>query len=240
MLKSKTIKLKFCSWVLSFIYLFFKFKKISIMRWLLFCCIFFQFNCHSDAQVVPNLSDLPTDQSVGGACDGCEQLYDFGNQRLTNTDTLPEFSTQPEQLKITGTIYQADGKTPAANVILFIYHTDENGLYDTRKKSGKNYIFHRGWIKTGADGKYTFYTFKPAAYPGRNFPRHIHPFIKEAGKTVYYIDDFNFADDPLLTAAERAKLPLRGGVGILKLRQEGALWVGERNITLGLNIPDYH
>ncbi|MFK7934310.1 MAG: intradiol ring-cleavage dioxygenase [Saprospiraceae bacterium] len=209
------------------------------MRYFILFIIFSQISCQSKAQISPTLSAQPTDKFVGGGCDGCEQLYDFGDKILTNTDTLPEFSLQVEKLKLTGTIYQADGKTPAANIIMFIYHTDENGLYDTRQKDRKNYIFHRGWIKTTIDGKYTFYTFKPAPYPNRTLPRHIHPFIKEAGKTIYYIDDFNFVDDPLLTKEEREKLPLRGGSGIMKLRKVDGLWIGKRDIILGKNIPDY-
>ncbi len=44
---------------------------------------------------------------------------------------------------------------------------------------------------------------KPAAYPGRTDPAHIHITIKEPDKSEYYIDDFLFDDDPLLIEHER-------------------------------------
>lgn len=208
------------------------------MRLLLFLLISCFIACKGDGQIDIN-HPVATDKAVGGGCDGCEQLYQYDPRTISNIDTLPEFLSQKEKIKVSGTIYQLDGKTPAANVIMYLYHTDENGLYDTRGTNENRYINHRGWVKTNADGRYTFYTFKPAAYPSNEYPCHIHPTIKEAGKTVYYIDDFNFADDPLLTREKREKLPLRGGSGIMEMRWEDDLWVGKRDIILGLNIPNY-
>ena len=45
-------------------------------------------------------------------------------------------------------------------------------------------------------GFYKFYTLIPASYPNTTIVKHIHPTIKEPGKTAYWIDDFVFADDP--------------------------------------------
>jgi protocatechuate 3,4-dioxygenase beta subunit len=43
----------------------------------------------------------------------------------------------------------------------------------------------------------------------------------------------------LLTAAKRKALENRGGSGVLRLVKQGELWIGERDIILGLNIPGY-
>ncbi|WP_394343311.1 peptidase associated/transthyretin-like domain-containing protein [Spirosoma sordidisoli] len=79
----------------------------------------------------------------------------------------------------------------------------------------------------------------PAPYPHADEPAHIHITLKEPGLNEYYIDEFLFDDDPLLTAYKRQKLANRGGSGILKLKDAGNLYKAERPIYLGRNIPNY-
>ena len=96
----------------------------------------------------------------------------------------------------------------------------------------------RGWVKTDADGKYTFYTFRPVAYPNGREPEHIHITVKEPNKNEYYIDAFMFEDDPLLTSSARRSLPNRGGSGIVLPTVKKGILTVERDIILGLNIPN--
>jgi protocatechuate 3,4-dioxygenase beta subunit len=183
-----------------------------------------------------------TDRQVGGGCEGCEALFQYGDKILKDADTLPLFAITEPKLKLSGKVYQSDGKTPASNVILYIYHTDRTSIYpkDGEEKGwAKRHGFLRGWAKINSSGVYTFYTFRPASYPDRTEPEHIHLIIKEPGKTAYYLDDFVFEDDPILTSEKRAKLSNRGGSGIVKPRVENGIWVLQREIILGLNIPDY-
>jgi len=71
-------------------------------------------------------------------------------------------------------------------------------------------------------------------------PAHIHITVKEPNDIKeYYIDDFVFDDDKILTSERRKKMENRCGSGVLRLVQKGDLQIGERNIILGLNIPDY-
>jgi protocatechuate 3,4-dioxygenase beta subunit len=180
---------------------------------------------------------------VGGGCEGCEAVNEYGNKILEPVDTLPDYWEAGPKLEVSGTIYRPDGKTPARDVILYIYHTNQKGEYSKKGDEtgwGKRHGYIRGWIKTGADGKYKFFTLKPAAYPGRDIPAHIHPVIKEPGLNEYWIDEYLFDDDPLLTTDERKQQQKRGGNGVLKTkqRQDGTL-VATRDITLGLNIPNY-
>ncbi len=179
---------------------------------------------------------------VGGRCEGCEAIFEYGDRVLTPADTLPLFNKTAPKLKLTGTVFQRDGKTPAADVILYIYHTNRGGVY---QKAGDEtgwatrHGFIRGWVKTDSTGRYTFYTFRPGSYPNRRAPEHIHLTVKEPGTNEYYMEDFLFDDDPLLTTAERARLRGRGGSGIVTPVQSGEIFVVKRDIILGLNIPNY-
>lgn len=184
-----------------------------------------------------------SDKAVGGVCEGCEAVMAFGNKPLQWIDTLPDFNDRGPKLEVSGTIYHRDGKTPADDVILYIYHTDQEGIYPTRgNETGweKRHGYIRGWIRTNEDGQYKFYTLKPGAYPSGGNPAHIHPVVKEPGVQPYWIDEFLFEGDPYISDSDRKRLPQRGGPGILKTRvgHEGMLHV-KRDIILGKNIPGY-
>ena len=182
-------------------------------------------------------------KKVGGPCEGCEAIYEYGEKRLTPIDTLPLFQQNEPKLKISGVVFKEDRKTPADNVIVYIYHTNRNGIYQTKgdeKGWARRHGFIRGWTKTGDDGKYTFYTFRPAGYPGRSDPEHIHVTVKEPDKNEYYIDDILFDDDPRLTKKEREARENRGGPGIVKPVKNGSVFGVSRDIILGMNIPGYY
>lgn len=179
---------------------------------------------------------------LGGPCEGCEAIYEYGNKNLTSIDTLPDFLNNEPKLKITGTVFQKDGKTPASGVILYIYHTNREGIYETRgdeKGWARRHGYIRGYVKTGTDGEYTFYTFRPASYPNGREPEHIHITVKEPGKKEYYLDDFIFEDDLYFSEKEIEAGENRGGSGIVLPRQNNGYYLVERNIILGLNIPNY-
>ena len=56
---------------------------------------------------------------VGGPCEGCEAIYEYGSKILKPTDTIIGFNTLEPKIKISGVVYKNDGKTPAKDVILF-------------------------------------------------------------------------------------------------------------------------
>jgi protocatechuate 3,4-dioxygenase beta subunit len=183
-------------------------------------------------------------KKVGGPCEGCEAIY----ENTIPFDQLPSFVELPEvswdgkkPMGINGTVFKADG-TPAADVVLYVYHTNEKGIYPKKgdeKGWAKRHGYLRGWVKTDQKGQYKFGCLRPAPYPGRDEPAHIHVTIKEPDINEYYIDEFVFSDDPLLTPEKRAKLENRGGSGIVKIIDVGNMYKGDRNIYLGKNIPDY-
>lgn len=179
---------------------------------------------------------------VGGGCDGCEAIYEGMPQELSWQTAIASAAEPGERMEISGTIYQSGGRTPAPGVILYVYHTDANGYYSPA--AGANGLARRhghlrGWMKTGARGEYRFTSIKPAPYPNADNPAHIHPTIKEPDRNEYYIDEYRFDDDPLLTKEKRAGFANRGGSGVIQLAKVGGVWTGRRDITLGLNIPNY-
>ena len=179
---------------------------------------------------------------VGGPCEGCEAVFEYGDRSLAPVDTLPGFQSYEPKIRVTGTIYQPDGKTPATGVILYVYHTNREGEYPTRGGEtgwARRHGYIRGWMQTGDDGKYTFYTFKPGSY-GSN-PAHIHPVILEPNGKYYWIGEYLFAGDPHLDKGDYPRKDPRGGLtGVLNLREQDGILVGGRDIILGKNIPNYN
>lgn len=183
-------------------------------------------------------------QQVGGSCEGCKAIYEstVAFEKLSHTATLPDFNDKGPKIEISGIVYKRDGKTPAKDVIIYVYHTDQTGHYPTKGNEtgwAKRHGYIRGWLKTNEKGEYAFYTLKPAAYPGRSFAAHIHITVKEPGKNEYFIDDYLFDDDPLLSLEEKNKQNSPGGKGIIQLKNENGIWKARRNIILGLNVQNY-
>ena len=179
---------------------------------------------------------------VGGPCEGCEAVFEFGNRALTSLDTLPGFEASESKLVISGTVYKPDGKSPAPNVIMYFYQTDENGIYVKRGDEegwAKRHGYIRGWVKTDENGKYEIYTLKPGSYPSKTEPAHIHLTILEPDGKYYYVDSYYFKDDPLVTESTIVNAEERGGNGIIELKIKDRMNYGERDIFLGKNISNY-
>jgi protocatechuate 3,4-dioxygenase, beta subunit len=180
---------------------------------------------------------------VGGGCDGCELMYVGMPTNINATDTSAGWTEKGQKLLVTGKVYKIDGKTPAPNVVIYYWQTDNNGYYSPRNGMNENAKRHghiRGWVKSDKDGNYAICTIKPAPYPNDNIPAHIHTSIKEPNiENEYYIDEFIFDDDKLLTSEKRKALENRGGSGILRVLLKDNLQIAEHNIILGLNIPNY-
>lgn len=160
-------------------------------------------------------------------------FYDYTEQHLSNIDTIPGFETKKNKLKISGTIYQSDGVTPAKNVILYIEQADERGNFDLRKENDKRYVYNRGWIRTDVNGNYTFYTYIPGNDRRYNQLQELYPIIKEPSKKEYEIETFLFDEDPLLSKLCRKKITKKGDVTrILKLKMVDGLFVTQKDIRL--------
>ncbi|WP_170114142.1 intradiol ring-cleavage dioxygenase [Pontibacter mucosus] len=164
-------------------------------------------------------------------------------ESINATDTSAAWKEPGQKLLISGTVYMPDGITPASGVILYYWQTNSEGVYKTSDELDQKIEPHghiRGWVKSGEEGEFNIYTTRPGAYPGRKDPQHIHILVKEPNlPNEYYIDDILFEGDPRLTSDWRRNLENRGGSGIVQTKLENGVQVAERNIILGLNIPDY-
>lgn len=181
---------------------------------------------------------------VGGRCEGCEAIHEspVAFDQLPDVDTLPDFHDHGERIELSGMVYQKDGKTPAKDVVIYIYHTDQTGVYPMNGDEegwAKRHGYIRGWAKTNEKGEYRFYTLRPASYPNSTNPQHIHVTIKEPGLNEYWIDDIHFSDDPLVTASIREPEGKRGGHGLVTLQKHDGISKAKRDIVLGKNIPGY-
>ena len=179
---------------------------------------------------------------IGGPCEGCEAVNDYGEKTLKSVDTISGFDHTSNKIKVSGIVYKNDGKTPAKDVILYIYHTDENGRYPSKASSQgweKRHGYLRTWLKTDQNGRYAFYTTRPASYPNSTVPQHIHITVKEPNLSPYYVEDFYFLDDPNITPNIINRTNARGGSGVIELKENGTLKMATRDIILGLNIPNY-
>ncbi len=138
---------------------------------------------------------------------------------------------------ISGTIYQPDGKTPAEGVLVYVYHTNNKGLYEPKEPIIGNEKRHghlRGWMRTNADGKYQFRSVKPAPYPNRNDPAHIHVTLSSEDFEEYWIPSTLFKSDPFLSPKQihNAKKVDRFGNIISLQKDKNGILKGKRDIRL--------
>ena len=184
---------------------------------------------------------------IGLPCEGCEAVFVGLPQPLSSIPTravIGDSGERAEPLRIEGVVLDLEGD-PAPGVIVYAYHTDDRGIYprDDALKDTAAYRHGslRGWARTDESGVYAFDTTRPAGYPDSRLPQHIHMHIIEPGCCTYYIDDILFDDDPRLTdALRRNMVSSRGGAGLVTpARSEDGRWFVQRDIVLGLNIPDH-
>ena len=157
------------------------------------------------------------------------------NKILTWRTTIVSDKEPGEPLIISGTIYAPDGKTPMEAATLWVYQTDATGRYSTSGGGEQRYTRIHGQMRTGVDGRYEFRTIKPASYPGRTIPAHIHAYVSAPAFPEYWISDYVFEGDPFITEEVRKKF--HPGVGtfasILKLtRDSDGVLRGVRDIQI--------
>jgi protocatechuate 3,4-dioxygenase, beta subunit len=126
-------------------------------------------------------------------------------QRPVTITTIARIAPESEPgtpLVVHGRAVAEDGSAPVANAIVFAYHTDRTGVYD-KPGAGPHSWRLKGWARTDAQGRFEFRTIRPGAYPGRSEAEHIHLniFLPDGRR---YSDGVLFADDPLVSPAERA------------------------------------
>ncbi len=169
------------------------------------------------------------------ACEGCEAAVERPADSLS-WDVDVARGEPGEALILDGRVFDSDGRTPVSDVVIYMHQTNAGGLYangSAESEWSKRHGRLRGWARTDQQGRYRFRTIKPAPYPDRTMPAHIHLTVAEPGRRPYYLDDVVFADEFKVDRDYRAGQELRGGSGIVKLTRtpDGAL-AARRDIIL--------
>jgi len=168
-------------------------------------------------------------------CDGCEAVAERDPAGIPSRVILAGPDEPGERMLLEGRVLATDRVTPAEGVVIYAHQTNAEGLY---ANGGPETVWSRrhgrlrGWVRTGADGRYAFETIKPAPYPSMTMPAHIHLFIGEPGRRPYYIDDVVFEGEFGVTPDYRARSELRGGEGVVRLTRENGVWQARRDIRL--------
>lgn len=188
-------------------------------------------------------ADAAREPVVGLPCERCDGVFVGRPANVPTTARIAPANEPGEPMHLSGRVLDATGK-PVAGMVIYAYHTDAGGIYPSDAMlSGTPAERHgrlRGWVRSDADGRYAFDTIRPAPYPGRGIPAHVHLHVIEPGRCTYYIDDVLFDDDSLVDAKTRASTKqARGGYGVVAVHRDGGAWQAVRDIRLGENIPDH-
>jgi protocatechuate 3,4-dioxygenase beta subunit len=137
-----------------------------------------------------------------------------------------------ERILINGTVYKPDGKTAAANTLIYLYHTDVYGIYG--RKGEHRHGRYRGWMLTDERGRYEFESIMPASYPNSTIAKHIHMTLTTLEKKEESVDSILFDGDRFLTSGDHEierggfdpvlKL-VKGSDGIARGVRDIRLWV---------------
>jgi len=142
-----------------------------------------------------------------------------------------------ERMLIHGTVYGPDGETPAPGVLLYVYHTNADGVYPKRGDetgNGRRHGFLRAWLVTDQRGRYSFESIRPAPYHSHGGePAHVHMTVTPPGGEEFWVHSIWFEDDPRVTPAAVADLKRPAGDPVVQLERDGSgRWVGRRDVVM--------
>jgi protocatechuate 3,4-dioxygenase beta subunit len=107
-----------------------------------------------------------------------------------------------ERLTVSGVVVTADG-APVRGASIYVYQTDREGYYGVKPASDNRNPRLKLFLRTGADGTWSFETIRPGSYPGSRVPGHIH-FEVSAPGYADRIFEIVFEGDPFITAQMRS------------------------------------
>ena len=191
-------------------------------------------SCRSDVVAQKTVNDVLDAIRQNARPRGAEGMgaIDFPEKVGPKFDLATE-KDNGELMKISGTVYQADGKTPAANTLIYLYHTDIEGYYGRTAEEHKHGRY-RGWMLTNKNGSYAFVSIKPAPYPVQRFAAHIHMTVTTPTAREDWIDSILFEGDSLISPREREEAGRRGGFNPIVTLKKGdsGLYYATRDIRL--------
>lgn len=179
---------------------------------------------------------------VGGPCEGCEAVFVGIPDDIATHARIAPADGPGEPMRIVGRVLRQDG-IPVPGTVVYAYQTDAEGIYprdpEMRGTPAYRHGRLRGWARADEDGRYRFDTIRPGGYPGSATPQHVHMHVIEPGRCTYWIESIHFTDDPRFNN-EAADEGGRGGRGVVTPeRDESGIWIVERDIVLGEEVPGY-
>lgn len=161
-------------------------------------------------------------------------LFAYG--RVSHAQQAPEVASAPpnpasqvdicgpdepgERLVISGRVFGPDGETPVPGIIVYAYQTDATGHY-TRTSSMRPPRL-QGWAKTDAEGRFEFRTIRPAAYPSRSIPAHVHFILWGADFPRQWVEELRFEGDPFVTPRMLEEAAKAGKFSAVRPLERGA------------------
>ena len=196
-------------------------------------------------------TDLPFMAKADPRPDGCLEClgaYEGMPKSMSSRAAMVAPREPGQPLLLTGRVTGPDG-APRGGVVVYAFQTNSMGLYPmahpARSTFSQSHGTLRAWVRSDNDGRYTFDTIRPGAYPDRREPEHIHMVVIEPGCASYFLEDIHFSDDPLMQSIpkERLKDLLTGigGSGVVAPQRDarsGNLVI-TRDIELGKNFANY-
>ena len=145
------------------------------------------------------------------------------------TVTLAPAGEPGERLVVTGRLFAHDGRRALAGVRIELWQTDAKGLY---APDGSMEPRLRGELVTGPRGEYEIRTIRPAPYPNRPIPAHIHYRVVAAGGAEMF--ELRFDDDTLVSRSERERSKRDGAFGEVQPVRAGP--DGTKRVTKDLRL----
>lgn len=147
--------------------------------------------------------------------------------------TIASASEPGTRLTVSGRVLAENGQ-PIAGASIYVYHTDATGVYipggSGADGSDRPRLF--AYLRSDAQGRYSYSTIRPGSYPNTNNPGHVHYEVSapDAQDRVYEIV---FEGDPVIPQAfrDQARAPF-GGVAIVTARTVNGALVVEHDVHL--------
>ncbi len=132
---------------------------------------------------------------------------------LASTGRIAPKDEPGTPLVIHGQIFEPDGSTPAAGVIVHAYHRDQAGFDFGPDDRAFTTWRLQGWVVSDSEGRFEFQTIMPAAdHLGREGP-HLHFTVESARFGRQWPPVVYFMNDPLLPESQKARSKAAGKFG---------------------------
>lgn len=104
-------------------------------------------------------------------------------------------------LRVTGTVVGPDG-APISGASLYVFQTDHEGYYGVKPVSDNRNPRLKLFLRSDAQGGWSFDTIKPGSYPDSRNPAHIHFEVAAPGRASR-VFEIVFEGDPFVTEQMR-------------------------------------